>query len=54
MPAGLALTGAPSIAAATREVTLRARGQADPAAIEAARTAFAEKTGWKLIIRLGL
>jgi hypothetical protein len=51
LPAGLALIGAPSLAAATREVTLRARGQADPAAVEAARATFAERTGWSLVIR---
>jgi uncharacterized protein len=51
LPQGLALVGAPSLAAPTREVTLRCRGEADPAAIEAARAAFAELTGWRLVIR---
>jgi Cft2 family RNA processing exonuclease len=52
LPAGLALIGAPSLASPTREVTLRCRGEADPAAIEAARAAFAEQTGWSLVIRV--
>jgi Cft2 family RNA processing exonuclease len=51
LPAGLTLVGAPSLATATREVTLRCRGEADPAAVEAARAAFAEKTGWGLVVR---
>jgi uncharacterized protein len=51
LPPGLALIGAPSLAAPTREVTLRTRGEADPAAIEAARAAFTELTGWSLVIR---
>ncbi len=52
LPEGLALIGAPSLASPTREVTLRCRGEADPAAIEAARAAFAEQTGWSLVIRV--
>jgi hypothetical protein len=51
LPEGLTLVGAPSLASATREVTLRCRGEADPAAIEAARAAFEERTGWSLIVR---
>ena len=51
LPHGLTLLGAPSLAAATREVTVRCRGEADPAAIKAARAAFAEQTGWSLVIR---
>ncbi len=51
LPQGLALIGAPSLALPTREVMLRCRGEADPAAIEAARAAFAELTRWSLVIR---
>ncbi|HJZ48059.1 MAG TPA: MBL fold metallo-hydrolase, partial [Roseiflexaceae bacterium] len=51
LPDGMTLVGAPSIAAATREVTLRCRGEADPAAVAAAKAAFTEKTGWNLVIR---
>src|SRR5260221_5260841 len=36
LPLGLTLIGAPSLAAPTREVTLRCRGQADPATVETA------------------
>ena len=53
LPDGLTLVGAPSLAAATREVTLRCRGEADPADVEAARAAFEERTGWDLVIRKG-
>jgi len=53
LPQGLTLIGAPSLAAPTREVTMRCRGQADPAAVEAARAAFMELTGWSLVIRSG-
>jgi hypothetical protein len=51
LPEGLTLIGAPSLAAATHEVTLRVRGQADPAAMDAARVAFKELTGWNLVVR---
>ena len=53
LPTGLALIGAPSLASPTREVTLRCGGEAEPAAVEAARAAFAEQTGWSLVIRSG-
>jgi Cft2 family RNA processing exonuclease len=53
LPEGLTLIGAPSLAAPTREVTLRCRGEADPAAVAAAQAAFAELTGWSLVIRSG-
>jgi uncharacterized protein len=52
LPPGLTLSGAPSLAAPTREVTLRCRGEADPAALDAAQAAFVEQTGWRLVIRL--
>jgi len=51
LPPGLTLIGAPSLAAPTREVTLRCRGEADPAVVEDARVAFAALTGWSLVIR---
>jgi uncharacterized protein len=51
LPPGLTLLGAPSLAAPDRAVTLRCRGAADPAALDAAQAAFAELTGWRLVVR---
>jgi Cft2 family RNA processing exonuclease len=51
LPLGLQPVGAPSLLAATREVTVRCRGKVDPEELEAAQTAFANQTGWRLIIR---
>jgi Cft2 family RNA processing exonuclease len=51
LPPGLTLVGAPSLAAPTREVTLRCHGQADPTEIKSAQMAFEEQTGWSLVIR---
>ena len=51
LPPKLQMVGAPSLLAATRAVTVRCRGEADPEELEAAQTAFANQTGWRLIIR---
>ena len=51
LPPELTPAGAPSFAAATREVVVRCLGEASAAALAAAQAAFAEQTGWTLVIR---
>jgi uncharacterized protein len=51
--AGLTPIGAPSFAVATREVVVRCQGEAAAAEVAAAQDAFAEQTGWRLVIRRG-
>ncbi len=51
LPEGLAALGAPSLSAATREVSVRCRGTADEADVTAAQVAFKELTGWRLVVR---
>src|SRR5262249_25696164 len=53
LPEGLAPLGAPSVSAATREVVVRCQGTASEAMVAEAQAAFAELTGWRLVIRSG-
>lgn len=51
LPASLSPVGSPALQSAAREVAVRVQGQAEPAELEAAAAAFAERTGWRLTIR---
>jgi Cft2 family RNA processing exonuclease len=51
LPSGLRLTGAPSLYRGERQAVVRCRGSADQQAISAAADAFAEASGWRLVIQ---
>ncbi|MEN9935907.1 MAG: hypothetical protein RLZZ387_2486 [Chloroflexota bacterium] len=50
LPKGLSAERSPSIRAADRRVTVRCSGQATADAIEVARQAFRDETGWELAV----
>lgn len=52
LPPDLQLIGAPSIHRGEQQIVARCRGSADRQAIAAAESAFAEQTGWELIIQI--
>jgi fatty acid/phospholipid biosynthesis enzyme len=51
LPSGLRLTGAPSLYRGERQAVVRCHGTADQQAISAAADAFAEASGWRLVIQ---
>jgi Cft2 family RNA processing exonuclease len=51
LPPGLTAASAPALHSAAREVALRVQGSVTPAAREAAATAFAARTGWRLTLQ---
>lgn len=51
LPPGLTPVGAPAIQSGAREVVVRAQGTAAAAEVEAAGRSFAERTGWRLVVR---
>jgi Cft2 family RNA processing exonuclease len=51
MPEGVEVVGAPSLYRKNRQVTAKVRGQAEKEALARAREAFAQATGWTLMVQ---
>jgi hypothetical protein len=52
LPPNVSVIGAPSLYQGEQHVVVRCRGTADEQAIAAAEQAFAETTGWRLVLKI--